>query len=131
MSIEHVDSPGLYPGAPYHYTTVVSGGRMVFAAGACPLDEEGRVQPVGELEGQARRALRNLLTALEATGAGPADLVKTTLYVVAESRHDLVRAWDAIAAELEPFRPPSTLLGVAFLGYQDQLVEIEGIAVID
>jgi enamine deaminase RidA (YjgF/YER057c/UK114 family) len=29
-----------------------------------------------------------------------------------------------------PARPPSTLLGVAILGYPDQLVEIEAIAVI-
>ena len=31
----------LYRGVPYEYTTTAGG--LVFAAGACPLDEEGRV----------------------------------------------------------------------------------------
>jgi hypothetical protein len=33
-----------------------------------------------------------------------------------------------IAAGLAPHRPPSMLLGVAMLGYPDQVVEIDGIA---
>jgi len=33
-----------------------------------------------------------------------------------------------IAAAFAPARPPSTLLGVAVLGYTGQLVEIEAIA---
>jgi enamine deaminase RidA (YjgF/YER057c/UK114 family) len=131
MPIEHVDAAELYPGAPYHYATVATGKRTVFAAGACPLDAEGRVQPAGDLEGQAARALANLLVALDAAGAAPGDLVKTTLYVAADSREELVRAWDVIAAGLEPARPPSTLLGVGYLGYPGQLVEIEAIAVTD
>jgi hypothetical protein len=53
------------------------------------------------------------------------------VYVAAESRDDLVRAWNVIAAGLAPAKPPSTLLGVSFLGYPGQLVEIEGIAVTD
>jgi enamine deaminase RidA (YjgF/YER057c/UK114 family) len=131
VPIEHVDPPQLYPGAPYHYTAVARGGRTVFAAGACPIDADGAVQPAGDLEGQARLALENLLVALDAAGASPADLVKTTVYVAGESREDLVRAWNVIASGLDPARPPSTLLGVSFLGYPGQLVEIEGIAVTD
>ena len=56
------------------------------------------------------------------------DLVKTTVYVVAREREDLVRVWRVVEAALAPARPPSTLLGVSFLGYPEQLVEIEGIA---
>jgi enamine deaminase RidA (YjgF/YER057c/UK114 family) len=129
MPIEHVDAPGLYPGAPYHYATVATGGRSVFAAGACPIDDLGRVAHPGDLAAQARLALDNLLVARGAAGAGPSDLVKTTVYVAGRSRDDLVRAWDVISAGLHPARPPSTLLGVSFLGYPGQLVEIEGIAV--
>ena len=50
--IEHVNPPGLYPGAPYHYAASPDGGRMVFAAGACPIDEDGVVVP-GGIEAQA------------------------------------------------------------------------------
>ena len=65
---------------------------------------------------------------LRARSSGSAEsLLKTTVYVVAGERSDLVRVWDVVAARLG--RVPSTLLGVSFLGYPDQLVEIEAIAV--
>jgi enamine deaminase RidA (YjgF/YER057c/UK114 family) len=53
--------------------------------------------------------------------------VRTTIYVVGD-RDDLARVWTVVATALAPSRPPSTLLGVAVLGYPDQLVEIDGIA---
>jgi len=71
--------------------------------------------------------LANLLAVLAHHGCGPADLVRTTIYVVGD-RDDLVRVWDVVSAGLAPRRPPGTLLGVAVLGYPDQLVEIDGVA---
>jgi enamine deaminase RidA (YjgF/YER057c/UK114 family) len=50
---------------------------------------------------QARRALANLLAVLDEHHAGPEHLVRTTIYVVGD-RDDLVRAWEAIAADLAP-----------------------------
>jgi enamine deaminase RidA (YjgF/YER057c/UK114 family) len=38
-------------------------------------------------------------------------------------------AWNEVADCFGDYDPPSTLLGVAVLGYPDQLVEIEAIAV--
>ena len=45
------------------------------------------------------------------------------------SRADLVAAWDVISAAFGEHDAPSTLLGVTVLGYPDQLVEIEAVAV--
>ena len=115
----------LYPGVPYEYSRTARG--LVFAAGACPLDEAGRVVAPGDHEAQATRAVENLLAALAAHDVGADALLKTTIFVVAEERTDLVRVWDVVTARLG--RTPSTLLGVSLLGYPDQLVEIEGIAV--
>ncbi len=123
-----MNAPGLYAGAPYHYAAVVEGGRMVFAAGACPIDEDGVVVP-GGIEAQAQKAVENLFAVLDAAGAGKADVLKTTVYVASSEQPELVRAWEVIAAAFAPARPPSTLLGVAVLGYREQLVEIEAIAV--
>ena len=81
----------------------------------------------GDHREQSRVALANLLAVLDAHGAGPEHLVRTTIYVVGD-RDDLVRAWDVISSGLAPARPPGTLLGVTVLGYPDQLVEIDGIA---
>lgn len=116
----------LYPGAPYEYTATANG--LVFTAGACPLDAEGRVVAPGDLEAQAACAAENLLEALAEAGARPDDLVKTTIYVIGEERADLVRVWDVVSGRLG--RAPSTLLGVSLLGYPDQLVEIEAVAAV-
>jgi enamine deaminase RidA (YjgF/YER057c/UK114 family) len=114
----------LHPGVPYEYTTTAKG--LVFTAGACPLDGEGRIVGPGDLEAQALRAAENLLVALAEAGARSNDLLKTTIYVVGEDRSDLVRVWEVVSPLLG--RTPSTLLGVSLLGYPDQLVEIEAIA---
>jgi enamine deaminase RidA (YjgF/YER057c/UK114 family) len=126
--IEHANPPGLYAGAPYHYAAVAEAGRMAFAAGACPIGEDGVVVP-GGIEAQAQKAVSNLFVALSAAGAAKDDVLKTTVYVASSEQPDLLRAWEVIAAAFAPARPPSTLLGVAVLGYTGQLVEIEAIAV--
>ena len=49
-------------------------------------------------------------------------------YAAVASAGNTVFTAGACPLDSEPSRPPSTLLGVAFLGYPEQLVEIEGIA---
>jgi enamine deaminase RidA (YjgF/YER057c/UK114 family) len=56
-------------------------------------------------------------------------VLKTTVYVASSDRRDLVTAWDEVARFFAGHDVPSTLLGVAVLGYPGQLVEIEVIAV--
>jgi enamine deaminase RidA (YjgF/YER057c/UK114 family) len=120
----------LYRGTPYEYFAVAPEGALVFTAGACPLDSEGRVVAVGDHEGQARQALANLRAALAEAGSGLEHVLKSTVYVVAADRGELVRVWSVVEKAFAPARPPSTLLGVALLGYPDQLVEIEAVALL-
>ena len=117
----------LWSGIPYEYSRVANG--LVFAAGACPIDEGGNVVAPGDREAQAARTVENLLVALAEAGSSVGAILRTTIYVVAEERADLVRVWNVVSAELG--RAPSTLLGVSFLGYPEQLVEIEAVAVVD
>jgi enamine deaminase RidA (YjgF/YER057c/UK114 family) len=56
-------------------------------------------------------------------------VLKTTVFVASAERADLVTAWDVVRAAFGDHDAPSTLLGVAVLGYPDQLVEIEAVAV--
>jgi enamine deaminase RidA (YjgF/YER057c/UK114 family) len=76
-----------------------------------------------------RQALGNLRTALEESGATMRDVLKTTVYVASSNRDDLLAAWNEVAGAFGDHDVPSTLLGVAVLGYPGQLVEIEAIAV--
>jgi enamine deaminase RidA (YjgF/YER057c/UK114 family) len=119
----------LFPGAPYEYTSVAPEGSLVFTAGACPLDAEGHVVAIGDHEGQARQAIANLKAALAEVGASLDDVLKTTVYVVAQDRSELVGTWTVVEEAFAPARPPSTLLGISLLGYPDQLIEIEAVAV--
>jgi len=114
----------LYPGTPYDYSATAGG--LVFTAGACPLDQKGRVVAPGDFERQAVQTVENLLAALAEHNVTADALLKTTVFVASADRADLVRVWDTVAPRLG--RAPSTLLGVALLGYPDQLVEIEAIA---
>jgi enamine deaminase RidA (YjgF/YER057c/UK114 family) len=114
--------------APYDYAAIAPEARLVFTAGACPLNLAGQVVAPGDVEAQAARALDNLFVTLAAANSGPELVLKTTVYVVASERSELVRVWNLVAARFGSPKPPSTLLGVAMLGYPDQLVEIEAIA---
>jgi enamine deaminase RidA (YjgF/YER057c/UK114 family) len=118
----------LYGGVPYDYASVAPAGGIVFTAGACPLDAEGSVVAPGDFEAQAHRTLDNLAVALAEAGSGFEQVLKSTVYVAASGRSELVRVFDVVEQRFAPARPPSTLLGVGFLGYPDQLVEIEAIA---
>ena len=119
----------LYSGAPYDYSSTADG--FVFCAGACPLDENGVVVAPGDVEAQAHRAVDNLLAVLEAHRCDAGAILRTTVYVATGDRAQLVRAWQVVEERLAPARPPSTLVGVAVLGFPEQLFEIEAVAALD
>ncbi|WP_206340307.1 RidA family protein [Blastococcus litoris] len=129
--IELVRPSSLAGTAPYAYAAVTDPGRMVFTAGACPLDADGATVAVGDVRGQARQVMANLVAALEGAGAGLDDVLKTTVYVATTDRGDLVAAWDVVRAAFGEHDAPSTLVGVTVLGWPDQLVEVEAVAVRD
>lgn len=127
--VELVRSTQLASRAPYAYASVAQGGsRLVFTAGACPLDEHGATVAPGDVVGQAEQVMANLRTALHAAGADLGDVVKTTVYVASQHQEDLHAAWSVIRRHFGDHDAPSTLLGVTVLGYRDQLVEVEAIA---
>jgi enamine deaminase RidA (YjgF/YER057c/UK114 family) len=115
----------------YAYAASVQApARLVYAAGACPLDDDGATVAPGDYEAQARQVMRNLEIALAAAGARLSDVVKTTVYVASGERADLVAVWDVVRGGFGDHDPPGTLLGVAVLGYPDQLVEVEAVAAV-
>lgn len=130
-AIELIRPPELTDRAPYAYAAVASDvSRLVFTAGACPLDEAGAIVAGGDVTGQAEQVMANLEIALHAAGARLSDVLKTTVYVASQRREDLQAAWDVVSRCFGEHDAPSTLLGVAVLGYSDQLVEVEAIAAV-
>jgi enamine deaminase RidA (YjgF/YER057c/UK114 family) len=128
-SIDLIRSHELTDRVPYAYAAVANDiSRLIYTAGACPLDESGAIVPIGDIAGQATLAVANLAAALRAAGAGLTDVVKTTIYVASSRRADLVTAWEVVRHQFGGHDAPATLLGIAILGYPDQLVEIEAVA---
>ena len=130
-SVQLIRSTGLWSGTAYaHAASVSSEARLVFLAGACPLDSEGRVLSAGDYRGQAEACLDTMRAALLAAGANLDDVISTRVLVASTDRSDLVVAWDAVQEAFGDHDVPSTLFGVTVLGYEGQLVEIEAVAAV-
>ncbi len=125
--VERLIVPALAAPPGYAHVAVASGMKLVLTAGAVPLDAEGHLVGAGDARAQARQTIDNLMAQLAAAGARGDDVLKTTVYVASTNRADLLAVWEVVQAS--PLaRAASTLLGVALLGYTDQLVEIEAVA---
>ena len=74
--------------------------------------------------------METLRGALDAAGAHLTDVISTRVLVASADRADLHAAWKVVSAAFGDHDVPSTLLGVTVLGYPDQLVEIEAVAVV-
>jgi enamine deaminase RidA (YjgF/YER057c/UK114 family) len=117
--------------AEYAYAaTAPAEARLIFLAGACPLNEDGSTAAVGDYAGQAARAFQNMRTALADAGATVEDVISTRVLVASSRQQDLVAAWGVVRDSFGAHDVPSTLLGVTVLGYKDQLVEIEAVAAV-
>jgi enamine deaminase RidA (YjgF/YER057c/UK114 family) len=130
-TVNLIRSVELYDGVPYAYaSTVPADARLVFLAGACPLDRDGATVAVGDIAGQAAQCVENLRVALHEVGASMTDVASTRVLVASTDRADLVTAWRVVRAAFGEHDVPSTLMGVTVLGYDDQLVEVEAVAVV-
>ncbi|WP_073449802.1 RidA family protein [Streptomyces yunnanensis] len=126
-----IRSASLSDVAEYAYAaTATAGARLIFLAGACPLNDDGSTAAIGDYAGQAAKAIENMQAALAASGASLQDVISTRVLVASARRKDLVAAWDVVRDSFGDHDVPSTLMGVTVLGYQDQLVEIEAVAAV-
>ncbi|MEY2581588.1 MAG: hypothetical protein QOE09_1437 [Ilumatobacteraceae bacterium] len=117
-------SAGLAQTSSYRYSDLV-GGRL-FVAGQVPRDGSANLVGPGDPVAQARQCLDNLFTLIDHHGFSREDIHQLTIYVVGPHRN-LIDAWEEVASSFDRNVPPATLLGVTFLGYVDQVVEIDAV----
>jgi enamine deaminase RidA (YjgF/YER057c/UK114 family) len=130
-AIQLIRASALSDVAQYAYAaTAPNDARLVFLAGACPLNEDGTTAAAGDIAGQAARCIENMTQALAAADATIYDVISTRVLVASSRRDDLVTAWGIVRDAFGDHDVPSTLVGVTVLGYADQLVEIEAIAAV-
>ncbi|WP_326557128.1 RidA family protein [Micromonospora sp. NBC_01796] len=127
MTITRTNPVGLHGTPGYHHVTVVSAGRTAYLAGQCPLDSTGALVGPGDVGAQVDQVVANTMAVLASIGAGPEDVVRTVIYVVSDDRSVLGGVWSRLRESplAAAFASASTLLGVAQLGFTDQLVELD------
>lgn len=132
MSVELRNAPGLSRPRGYSHVSIAKGSRIIHLAGQIGTAPDGTLQE--GLAEQVEQAHLNLVEALAAAGATPADLVKVTWYVknwsagVAASFAEGIKR--AQAAKPLP-AVPMTLVGVQALFRDNVEAEVEGVAVIE
>lgn len=131
MPKNHINPASLFPSLEHGFSQVVvaSGARTVFVSGQTAWDANKQI--VGRnCREQARQALRNIKTAVEAAGGFSSDIVSLRIYVV-----DLAENVEAVGAALQEvftINPPtSTWIGVTALAVPQFLIEIEATAVLE
>ncbi|HEY7200551.1 MAG TPA: Rid family hydrolase [Candidatus Dormibacteraeota bacterium] len=126
-TIERINPDQLHGTPGYHHVTLVEAGRLAFLAGQCPLDRSGAVVGAGDVDAQVDQVAANAAAALAAAGAGPEHVVRSVIYVASDDRDVLAGVWRRFNQSpiAGAFTTASTLLGVARLGFSDQLVELD------
>ena len=130
-SVQLIRASNLSDIAEYAYAaTAPKEARLVFLAGACPLDDDGSTLAVGDYVGQAAACIETMTRALVAAGASIDDVISTRVLVASSQREDLGAVWEVVRDAFGDHDVPSTLLGVTVLGWEHLLVEIEAIAAV-
>ncbi|WP_372909696.1 RidA family protein [Salinigranum sp.] len=110
------------------YSRAVRVGDRICVSGTTATDEEGAVVAVGDPYGQARRAMENVVSAVEEAGGTVGDVVRTRMYVVdIDEWEDVGRAHAAVFGDV---RPATSMVEVSRLVDPDLLVEVEAEAVV-
>ncbi len=108
-----------------HYSQAVVYGGFVFVAGQLPHDLSHPGRPVGDVEEQTERALRNVEAILEAAGSSLDRLLSVTVYLTDVSLWPRVNA--AYARVLGAHRPARAVVPVKEL-HHGYLVEVQAVA---
>ncbi len=113
---------GLPPTSNYQYAQQV--GSQLFIAGQVPHDSNGNLVGFENPSTQATQCLKNLYSLIKVHGFELADIRQLKIYVIGDHQ-TLVKVWQTVREWFNYDVPPATLLGIASLGYENQLVEID------
>lgn len=130
MTIEHLNPAGLLSFPPLSQVVVTTSRRMAFIAGQTACNAQFEVLGGHDYRAQSVEALKNLRTAVEATGAHVSQIVNSTVYLKALTPEVAEQFVSALGSE--SFSPHAfTLVGVQALASPEVLVEISAVVALD
>ncbi|HTR56548.1 MAG TPA: RidA family protein [Casimicrobiaceae bacterium] len=110
----------------HHYIRVDNPGTLIFLSGQLSRDAEGNLVGPGDMAAQARQAIRNMQTVLEAAGGSLSDIVSIVVYTT-----DIRQFKEIVSARMEFFKdklPTSTIVEVNHLADPGLLIEFQATA---
>ncbi len=111
-----------------HYTDAVRAGDLLFVSGIVPVDEAGQLVGGDDVVAQATAVFESLRLVLAAAGAGPADVVKVTVFLTDVDDRPLINP--VRQAFFGEARPASTLVEISRLAIPGAKIEVEAVAVL-
>lgn len=114
------------PAAVGPYAQAVEAGGLIFCSGQIPLDPISGTLVGTDITVQTRQVLKNLFAVLAASGLGPANVAKTTVYL--QNMADFAAMNEVYAKAFADHRPARATVEVAALP-KGALVEIDCVAV--
>jgi enamine deaminase RidA (YjgF/YER057c/UK114 family) len=133
MAIEHINPPTLPEAQGYIHVVKATGGTTVYIAGQGAYDVDGNLVGANDHYLQFKQAFTNLRVALAAAGTDPEHVVKATFYVVNSTEEILGAFIQGMTEALDGqyLLTASTFVGVERLAFDEMLVEVDAIAVMD
>lgn len=125
-------------GGPAPWTPVVKvrmkDAYLVLLAGQVAYDEKGRIVVPDSMKAQAELTYKNIAQALQAAGAKISDIIYERAFVRQEFMRDYMVYGARTRAKFYQEAgvtqlPPFTLLGISRLSHNDQVLEVEIMAV--
>lgn len=113
------------PTAAGHYSQAIVHNGVVYVAGQLPIDPKDKNRPVGSIEEQTERTLRNVEAILVAAGSGLDRVLQMTIYI------SDIELWGGVntayARVMGSHKPARAVVPVKDLHYGYQ-IEIQAIA---
>ena len=130
---ERIQPAGLLKSKHFGFTQVVTSGpgKLVFVSGQVGMDQDGKLAGP-DFETQAERAYQNVIIALQAAGAAPADVTMLKVHIVDYKPELAMKLGPIFSKHFSPKAlPAQTMIGVAALVMPGLLIEIEAMAVVE